>query len=472
MQLRIPLAIIIFISSRLSSVSAQTPTLEFATGQGNTTSSGPTIADQVITFQNNPDNPSGSTFAAYSPTTTVTYSLGNQIYGSGTTNPGVVFGGTTSASSTPDASVLFQPMGTTSALAQYYQSTNGVAGGIDVTNNYALQVLVNANYNNPVTANATYQYADLTLTFNRPMINPVLQVVGLGARSGTGTTAVGYTTDLTMLTSGVTLSLLTGSKELQVTSTKISNSATTFSTTTNSGAASGSVLVTTPNGGVTSLQLRLLLRIGANSGAPTQAGGAGGDGFLLGVSQRTPTPLPVTLVDFTAQPAGQAVALRWTTASELRNDYFAIERSLDGTSFQAIGQVRGRGTNGFGAQYSFLDAGFPAQGAGYYRLRQVDVDGVSTYSPVRVVPLAAITTVLPLSLSPNPATDLLVLDLTALSTSPWQVRLFDTRGREVLHQELAGGQAHRVSVAALPSGVYSVLVQQESQRRYLRLCKH
>ncbi|UOQ78960.1 hypothetical protein MUN84_10795 [Hymenobacter sp. 5516J-16] len=55
-------------------------------------------------------------------------------------------------------------------------------------------------------------------------------------------------------------------------------------------------------------------------------------------------PLPVTLVSFTAQAAGQDAKITWATSQELNNDHFVVERSFDAVNFQAIGEVKGQGT--------------------------------------------------------------------------------------------------------------------------------
>ncbi|GAB3867418.1 hypothetical protein GCM10028824_09770 [Hymenobacter segetis] len=102
-------------------------------------------------------------------------------------------------------------------------------------------------------------------------------------------------------------------------------------------------------------------------------------------------PLPVTLVDFTALADGPAaVRLRWTTASELNNAGFTVERSPDGTAFEAIGTVAGAGTSATRHDYALLDAKLPG-GATllYYRLRQTDQSGEFSYSPVRTVQLTS-----------------------------------------------------------------------------------
>jgi hypothetical protein len=95
-----------------------------------------------------------------------------------------------------------------------------------------------------------------------------------------------------------------------------------------------------------------------------------------------PSPLPVTLLDFTAQLQGGAVALAWHTASEVNSARFEVQRSLDGTSFKTLGRVTARGTSTTDTTYPYRDATLPAGASQlYYRLRQVDLNGTATYSP-------------------------------------------------------------------------------------------
>ena len=113
--------------------------------------------------------------------------------------------------------------------------------------------------------------------------------------------------------------------------------------------------------------------------------------YSLAVAATTAGPLPVTLVAFTAQAEGPAaVRLRWTTASELDNAGFTVERSLDGRTFQAVGSLPGVGSSASAHAYSLLDGHLPA-GATllYYRLRQTDRDGTAHYAPLRTVALSA-----------------------------------------------------------------------------------
>ena len=70
--------------------------------------------------------------------------------------------------------------------------------------------------------------------------------------------------------------------------------------------------------------------------------------------------------------------LIWETASEINNQYFEIEHSLNGVDFEMIGRVQGNGTTNLNHQYSFVHLN-PSDGNNYYRLRQVDYDSSFEY---------------------------------------------------------------------------------------------
>ena len=76
--------------------------------------------------------------------------------------------------------------------------------------------------------------------------------------------------------------------------------------------------------------------------------------------------------------------LRWTTSTEINNDYFAIDRSTDGVNFTEIGTEVGVGNSQTEKSYQFPDA-TPLAELAYYRLRQVDLDGTINYHPIITV---------------------------------------------------------------------------------------
>lgn len=99
-------------------------------------------------------------------------------------------------------------------------------------------------------------------------------------------------------------------------------------------------------------------------------------------SSNLSNPLPVTLTSFTCGLNNTIVEIKWETESELNNDYFEVERSLDVQSFESIGkQIDGAGTSNQKHSYSVKDGQAPA-GTVYYRLKQVDFDGRTSYTEV------------------------------------------------------------------------------------------
>jgi hypothetical protein len=89
--------------------------------------------------------------------------------------------------------------------------------------------------------------------------------------------------------------------------------------------------------------------------------------------------LPVKLTDLSASINSAAkVEIKWTTETELNNDFFTIEKSSNGLDYKAIGSVRGAGTTNNSHDYSFTD-NHPYEGSAYYRLKQNDFDGKHEY---------------------------------------------------------------------------------------------
>jgi hypothetical protein len=170
-------------------------------------------------------------------------------------------------------------------------------------------------------------------------------------------------------------------------------------------------------------------------------------------------PLPVKLVSFTAAAVTPAtVRLAWTTASEQHNAYFAVERSADGQLFTTLGTVPGAGTSTQQHTYAYLDA--QSLPLGYYRLRQVDDDGSTHFSPVVAVQAKAEA----LTFAPNPVVGQAVFS----SPAPTTLTVRDELGRVCQQLRLAAG-SQQVSFEALPAGVY--LLTDETTHRTTRLLK-
>ena len=111
--------------------------------------------------------------------------------------------------------------------------------------------------------------------------------------------------------------------------------------------------------------------------------------------------IPVELTSFTATTNGKEVILNWSTATELNNQGFEIQRSTEGEEFFTVGFVNGHGTTTEQQNYSYADRNLD-DGKYYYRLKQVDYDGSYEYSDVVEVDFRAFNSYLLEQNYPNP----------------------------------------------------------------------
>jgi hypothetical protein len=227
-------------------------------------------------------------------------------------------------------------------------------------------------------------------------------------------------------------------------------------------------------------QTRQLLTLGATytfSLTAANTGGTYATSTRFSLVFESAAPLPVTLVAFTAQLQGADGLLEWATASEQQNAYFQVESSLDGRTFTPLGRVVGAGTSPERHTYQFRDADLARYAAAqvYYRLRQVDSDGTSAFSPVRllVVPVAAFTvTAIPTALPTGQALHLLVRTATA---GPAWLYITDALGHYLGQRSLSLPTG--ISTIALPEaaqwapGLYLVRVQQGAQQQVAKVVR-
>ncbi|HSZ25889.1 MAG TPA: family 16 glycosylhydrolase, partial [Cytophagaceae bacterium] len=106
------------------------------------------------------------------------------------------------------------------------------------------------------------------------------------------------------------------------------------------------------------------------------------DWIVIGNNCTPPSSLPVEMISFTATPSiHHSATLTWSTAQELNNSYFIVEKSYDDSTFYPIGTVAGKGNSSSITVYSIIDTSSAASFA-YYRLKQVDINGNFQYSKV------------------------------------------------------------------------------------------
>ena len=166
--------------------------------------------------------------------------------------------------------------------------------------------------------------------------------------------------------------------------------------------------------------------------------------------------LPVSLLEFGGERAGDENRLYWTTASEVNNKGFELQRSVDGNRFSKLAFIASKALNGNSVRtlsYEFTDAD-PLPTDGWYRLKQVDKDDRSAYSKqvlIRRKPGIGLITLV----YPNPAQNLLKVTVAAPATGTMQLQVTDMTGKVVLTTQVAANSTvTTLNIQPLAAGTY------------------
>jgi hypothetical protein len=178
-----------------------------------------------------------------------------------------------------------------------------------------------------------------------------------------------------------------------------------------------------------------------------------GDNVILDV-----TPLPVTWGNYQAVLTdSSSVVVSWSTLLERNNRYFIVQRSADGLGFTNLDTVAATGQPHI---YDYTDIS-PLAGVNYYRLLQVDLDGKLAYSGIMKTELSAFSQ-LSLRLKPNPAPDIVSLEMTNAGLGRLEVSLSDAAGkilRKWTFEKQAPHWIQAIDPGNLPPGTYFITVQ-------------
>lgn len=345
--------------------------------------------------------------------------------------------------------------GSTSTSAKVYMTSNaditGVVSQIVVT--FVLPASVNATAPTAsfVTNSAYPQWGNLSL--NTPTTEPVNSV-----------SSYVYTFYNVPVTS-TTTSFTNG--------TEVLIGEVTFATGTD---LTNLLLASLPNGGTSTFSF-LIIEVGtviSNFNSLTYGAGAVNSGSSSGLSYvPLNAVLPVKFISFYALKSGDAGKLTWTVNDDANNKYFDVERSIDGRSYKTFTTVDALGNGQAINTYTAIDPVLSKQGVKniYYRIKQVDRNGTSIYSLIRIL---NVDSDVPLSLYPNPARNITKLILDAPEPGKASVILRDAAGRQLqlINMELVKGINQKdINVSALPSGEYNVSVVSTSLNQTIKLSK-
>jgi hypothetical protein len=161
--------------------------------------------------------------------------------------------------------------------------------------------------------------------------------------------------------------------------------------------------------------------------------------------------LSVDFLDFNLrQLETEHVLLTWSTESEVNNNRFEIERSIDSRFWEKIGQVEPANQIGRSHNYAFTDI-HPSKGMNYYRLRQVDHDGSDTYSWIESINMESGNKT---GVYPNPASDRIYFDQIPEGS---MINIFDAKGQlinKLDSMEIKG----QLDISSFVSGVYLIQI--------------
>jgi hypothetical protein len=182
--------------------------------------------------------------------------------------------------------------------------------------------------------------------------------------------------------------------------------------------------------------------------------GAGNDDIFY--ARLGNNPVPVELLSFSASINGRDIVLNWSTATETNNSGFEVQRSSDNVTFEVIDFVAGKGTSTEKNSYSFSDRDLnPANY--YYRLKQLDYDGTSSYSPVVEVNIS-VPSVFSLSQNyPNPFNPSTEIAFSLPVDAAVTIAVFNAIGEkvdEISKDYTAGNYRYTFNGSKISSGIY------------------
>ena len=169
--------------------------------------------------------------------------------------------------------------------------------------------------------------------------------------------------------------------------------------------------------------------------------------------------LSVDLVSFTTSCNKENIDIQWGTISEENNDYFIVEKSLDGFTFEELEIVNGAGNSLELINYSVFDRKLNNQQT-YYRLTQVDFDGKRTIFPMITLNESCQEEMIPMVLAANLSNNTVLVHYDLQESKETELRIVDLNGKIVFSESVYLSKNKRVyqsnEFQALQNGMYFI----------------
>lgn len=177
------------------------------------------------------------------------------------------------------------------------------------------------------------------------------------------------------------------------------------------------------------------------------------------------SPLPIKLLSFAANCRDGKALIQWSTASEVNNDFFTIEKTFDGINFEFVAKIKGAGNSNTVLNYNYIDNN-PGNGKVYYRLSQTDFDGTTeTFDLISFE--CGSTTPLDIISVYNNQGGYVISSLSAPYNGKYALSVIDVRGRLIYHDNLnlvEGFNQVSLQMQEPSSGVYFIRLSNESEQ--------
>ncbi|MCG3164443.1 MAG: hypothetical protein POELPBGB_00197 [Bacteroidia bacterium] len=200
----------------------------------------------------------------------------------------------------------------------------------------------------------------------------------------------------------------------------------------------------------------------------------GGDYLPIWTLVDESNPLPIELIRFAGNCADGQVEVTWTTASETNNDFFTVQRSIDGVTFEDVTIVDGAGNSSSIINYSAVDYN-PYGGTSYYRLKQTDFDGTSQYSDVVAVSCGNAATDFNLVNAYDQGNGTMAVIFNAGDNELYTVTLYDIIGKQITEttgKAYSGQNQINIAVGDLARGIYMINLKNEFKSFGRRVMLH
>jgi len=197
----------------------------------------------------------------------------------------------------------------------------------------------------------------------------------------------------------------------------------------------------------------------ASSGTITSSLVSNFSPFTLGSINKNTDPLPITLTDFSVECLNNGPFIQWTTLSELNNNYFEIEQSVDAIHWNTIHQTPGAGNSTSEKRYSYTGE-YSLNTDYFYRLKSVDFDGTYYYSPL-VFLKSCSDNYTEFTLYPVPSEGIINLGYSGKIDNIGKMEIYNLLGEKIFSNS---GFLSTIDLSGQPNGPYYIVAYYGNNR--------